>query len=85
MFETGWGDGLYPTWFGLDRAGDVIVAMTDFLLDNARPALTWTTGSLHGRRCRRVQRSGSGGALTQNHLIGKGGRLRPQNAPYGIC
>ncbi len=34
IFETGWGDGLYPTWFGLDRRGDVTVAMTDFLLDN---------------------------------------------------
>ena len=34
MFATGWGDGLYPTWFGLDRGGDVSVTITDFLVDN---------------------------------------------------
>ena len=32
MFETGWGDGVYPTWFGLDRRGEVAVVVTDFLL-----------------------------------------------------
>jgi hypothetical protein len=31
-FSTGWGDGAYPTWFGLDDAGRVAVVMTDFLL-----------------------------------------------------
>ncbi len=34
MFATGWGDGIYPTWFGLDRWGDVTVTLTDFLVDN---------------------------------------------------
>jgi hypothetical protein len=32
IFETGWGDGLYPTWFGLDASGQVTVVITDFLL-----------------------------------------------------
>ncbi len=32
MFESGWGDGMYPTWFGLDRTGEVAVVVTDFLL-----------------------------------------------------
>ncbi len=34
MFETGWGDGYYPTWLGLAAAGHVVVAVTDFLVAN---------------------------------------------------
>lgn len=30
--SSGWGDGAYPTWLGLDAAGNVTVAVTDFLL-----------------------------------------------------
>lgn len=30
--SSGWGDGAYPTWLGLDADGDVTVAVTDFLL-----------------------------------------------------
>lgn len=39
--STGWGDGVYPTWLGLDAAGVVVVAVTDFLLEvdpHAAPA-----------------------------------------------
>jgi hypothetical protein len=32
VFSSGWGDGLYPTWLGLNQHGDVAVAITDFLL-----------------------------------------------------
>jgi hypothetical protein len=30
--SSGWGDGSYPTWLGVDASGNVIVAVTDFLL-----------------------------------------------------
>lgn len=30
--SSGWGDGQYPTWLGLDNSGNVTVAVTDFLL-----------------------------------------------------
>jgi hypothetical protein len=30
--SSGWGDGQYPTWLGLDDSGHVMVAVTDFLL-----------------------------------------------------
>lgn len=30
--SSGWGDGSYPTWLGLDATGTVVVALTDFLL-----------------------------------------------------
>lgn len=30
--SSGWGDGDYPTWLGLDDTGAVMVALTDFLL-----------------------------------------------------
>lgn len=30
--SSGWGDGSYPTWLGIDTAGAVVVAVTDFLL-----------------------------------------------------
>lgn len=30
--SAGWGDGVYPTWLGVDSAGGVVVAVTDFLL-----------------------------------------------------
>ena len=32
VFSSGWGDGLYPTWLGLNENGDVAVVVTDFLL-----------------------------------------------------
>lgn len=32
MCSSGWGDGVYPTWLGVDDSGDVVVAVTDFLL-----------------------------------------------------
>jgi hypothetical protein len=31
-FRAGWGDGTYPTWFGLSADGSASVALTDFLL-----------------------------------------------------
>lgn len=38
-FSSGWGDGHYPTWFGLDARGAVAVVMTDFfLLSDPEPA-----------------------------------------------
>jgi hypothetical protein len=30
--SSGWGDGSYPTWLGVDTSGSVVVAVTDFLL-----------------------------------------------------
>lgn len=33
-FSSGWGDGYYPTWIGLDRQEEVVVVLTDFLLTN---------------------------------------------------
>lgn len=30
--SSGWGDGFYPTWLGLDGDGQVVVVVTDFLL-----------------------------------------------------
>ena len=30
--SSGWGDGSYPTWIGVDSSGDVTVVVTDFLL-----------------------------------------------------
>jgi hypothetical protein len=36
-FESGWGDGYYPSWFGVDAAGAPVVLLTDFqILDAAR-------------------------------------------------
>lgn len=32
VFQSGWGDGRYPTWLGMNNSGQVVVAMTDFLL-----------------------------------------------------
>jgi hypothetical protein len=32
VFSSGWGDGLYPTWLGMNERGEVPVAITDFLL-----------------------------------------------------
>lgn len=29
---SGWGDGSYPTWIGIDAAGEVVVVVTDFLV-----------------------------------------------------
>jgi hypothetical protein len=31
-FPSGWGDGCYPTWLGLDAAGEVVVVVTDFMV-----------------------------------------------------
>lgn len=33
-FSSGWGDGYYPTWIGLDAHDEVVVVVTDFLLTN---------------------------------------------------
>ena len=30
--SAGWGDGVYLTWLGIDNSGNVMVALTDFLL-----------------------------------------------------
>ncbi|AZO13067.1 MULTISPECIES: DUF4241 domain-containing protein [unclassified Mesorhizobium] len=36
MFWSGWGDGIYPSFWGLDAAGEPLVLMTDFeVLENA--------------------------------------------------
>lgn len=32
VFESGWGDGFYPTWLGSDAAGEIILVLTDFML-----------------------------------------------------
>ena len=34
-FASGFGDGLYPSWFGLDAAGEPLVLLTDFRLLDA--------------------------------------------------
>ncbi len=31
-FSSGWGDGIYPTYFGYDEQGNVVCAVTDFQL-----------------------------------------------------
>ncbi|BBL77010.1 DUF4241 domain-containing protein [Methylomagnum ishizawai] len=31
-FSSGWGDGLYPSFFGLDRDGQAVALVTDFLV-----------------------------------------------------
>jgi hypothetical protein len=30
MFDSGWGDGLYSSWWGYDEAGNIICLVTDF-------------------------------------------------------
>ena len=30
--DSGWGDGMYPTWVGLDTAGEVAIVLVDFML-----------------------------------------------------
>jgi len=36
MFSSGWGDGIYPSFWGLDSAGEPLLLMTDFeVLENA--------------------------------------------------
>lgn len=37
MFTSGWGDGAYPTWFGIDGDGKVSVVVTDFLVNSEAP------------------------------------------------
>lgn len=32
VFQSGWGDGIYPTWAGRDEAGDVTCFLTDFFV-----------------------------------------------------
>lgn len=32
MFSTGWGDGFYPSFWGLDENGEIACLVTDFLL-----------------------------------------------------
>ena len=39
-FSTGFGDGAYPTYWGLDAAGTITVAMTDFLVLDLAADLT---------------------------------------------
>ena len=34
VFRAGWGDGIYPTWLGLDAHGQVAVALLDLLVTN---------------------------------------------------
>ena len=34
MFTSGWGDGAYPTWFGIDGDNQVSVVLTDFLVNS---------------------------------------------------
>ncbi len=37
VFTSGWGDGLYPTWLGLDSDGEVSLVLVDFLLNAEDP------------------------------------------------
>lgn len=32
VFESGWGDGFYPTWLGRNSAGEIVLVLTDFML-----------------------------------------------------
>lgn len=32
VFESGWGDGFYPTWLGRNAAGQIVLVLTDFML-----------------------------------------------------
>ncbi|GGY86961.1 DUF4241 domain-containing protein [Streptomyces poonensis] len=41
-FESGWGDGAYPTWIGRSSAGEVTCFLTDFFV---APGPSGTTGS----------------------------------------
>jgi hypothetical protein len=34
VFRAGWGDGVYPTWLGLDDHGQVAVVLLDLLVTN---------------------------------------------------
>jgi Protein of unknown function (DUF4241) len=43
-FSTGGGDGTYPTWVGRAANGDVACFVTDFLLEDARPAAASRAG-----------------------------------------
>ena len=47
--SSGWGDGAYPTWLGVDADGSVMVAVTDFLL-TGDPHVTATQPPSHQRR-----------------------------------
>ncbi len=37
-FSSGFGDGAYPSWFGLDAGGAPIVLLTDFAILESPPA-----------------------------------------------
>jgi hypothetical protein len=37
-FRSGYGDGAYPSWFGLDADGEPLVLLTDFGILDARPS-----------------------------------------------
>lgn len=37
ILMTGWGDGVYPTWLGMDEEGKVSLAIVDFLLNADMP------------------------------------------------
>lgn len=37
ILMTGWGDGVYPTWLGIDEVGNVSLAIVDFLLNADMP------------------------------------------------
>lgn len=38
--DSGWGDGQYPTWFGLHAAGEIVIVLVDFLLTDEGSAGT---------------------------------------------
>jgi hypothetical protein len=37
VLTSGWGDGVYPTWFGIDAEDGIAVAVVDFLLNSDEP------------------------------------------------
>lgn len=37
VFSSGWGDGAYPTWFGIDGDDEVSIVVTDFLVNSEAP------------------------------------------------
>ena len=41
--SSGWGDGCYPTWLGVDETGAVVVAVTDFTLTQDPYAVPFPT------------------------------------------
>ncbi|PRS67378.1 hypothetical protein C6347_14900 [Bacillus sp. NMTD17] len=42
MFTTGFGDGMYPSFWGLDENGEPACLVTDFLImDYEKPMKSW--------------------------------------------